>query len=79
MISLDELISEGSHLLFLEVATGKVNYSRADNLVHALVLRQDVTFPAKCRRVGFSTWDEGFWKKPTEVMTGPDVMELTIY
>jgi hypothetical protein len=79
VISLDEVISDKSSLLFLEVATGKVNHSRTDNLVHALVLKQDDALPKKYRRVGFSTWDEGFWKKPTKMMTGPDVRKLTIY
>ena len=79
VISLDEVMPGKTPLLFLEVATGKVNYTRTDILIHALVLRHDDEHPGKCRRVGFSTWDESFWKKPTETASELDVMRLTIH
>jgi hypothetical protein len=79
VISLDEFMPGKTPLLFLEVATGKVNYTRTDILIHALVLRHDDEHPGKCRRVGFSTWDESFWKKPTETASELDVMRLTIH
>lgn len=79
VISLDEVMPAKTPLLFLEVGTGKVNYTRTDSLVHALVLRHDDEHPRKCRRVGYSTWDESFWKKPTETASELDGMMLTIH
>ena len=60
-ILLDEVMQGGKPLLFLDVASGKVNYTRSDNLIHALVLGYDNEHTGKYRRVGFSTWDESFW------------------
>jgi len=79
VISLDQVILGKTPLLFLEIATGKVNYTRIDNLIHALVLSHDDKESGKYRRVGFSTWDESFWKKPIETGSKLDMLRLTIH
>jgi hypothetical protein len=78
-ILLDEVMPVKTSLLFLEVGSGKVNYTKTNNWVHALVLRYNDEHPEKCRRVGYSMWYESFWMKPTETASELDRMTLAIY
>ncbi|KAF2108098.1 heterokaryon incompatibility protein-domain-containing protein [Lophiotrema nucula] len=78
VVSLDEAMPEGTALLFVEVATGKVNYTRIDSLVHALVLRKNEEISGTYRRVGFSSWNDEFWKKPTETASEATLEIVTI-
>ncbi|KAL5376391.1 hypothetical protein DPSP01_010501 [Paraphaeosphaeria sporulosa] len=79
VITLDEIMRSPTPLLFLEVATGKVNYTRTDSLVHTLVLVCDDESPGKYRRVGFATWDDSFWDRPTATASQQSQMQVTIH
>jgi hypothetical protein len=66
VIGMDEIVQANSMIYFVELATGRTSTNRDDWKVHALALVTDdlKNGQGHFRRVGFSTWDQGFWREP---------------
>jgi hypothetical protein len=60
IVSMDERVQANSIIYFVELATGRISSNRK---VHALALLQCESPEGTFRRVGFSTWDQVFWKE----------------
>jgi hypothetical protein len=72
VISMDEMVRANSVIYFMELATGRISKNRK---VHALALLKDEKMKGHFRRVGFSTWDQDFWRNPLTAETAASTVD----